>query len=178
LNQARVSTLLQAPQRVVVGLDASRLSSSKKLHDPAQRLRPCELAHSVWTDKDAVIVERERRDVCIKLQGLPVHKQILFHVGNIESTNDSVVLVQILPNRLQGFRSSEVTSDRNDQILFLKSFDELVVVIRRKKTLRLPALIERPARQVFERSAVSAAPAAVAAVCRDSGAVLDKSAQN
>src|SRR5205807_868792 len=106
-------TLLRATQGVVVGSDASCLSSSKKLHDPAQRIRRQVLAHRVWTNKDAGVVERERRDVSVKRFGFAIHKQVTFHVGNIESANDSVVLVQVLADRPEGFGSSEITGYRN-----------------------------------------------------------------
>ena len=58
------------------------------------------MAHRVWTNKDAGVVERERRDVSVKRFGFAIHKQVTFHVGNIESANDSVVLLQVLSFQL------------------------------------------------------------------------------
>src|SRR5262245_26414126 len=74
---------LRTTQRVIIGSNAARLGKSKKLHDPAQRIGPCVLAHGVWTNKDAGVLERKRRDVIVKRFGLAIHKQILFDIGKI-----------------------------------------------------------------------------------------------
>src|SRR5262249_16392490 len=81
------------------------------------------------TNERAVGIERKGRDIGIEVRRLATFEEVLLDVGSVEGAYLSVMILEVLPHRLDRFVPAKISAQRNEQIPSSEVAQDSVVLL-------------------------------------------------